>query len=355
MVAASPLLAMTLGAEITFNLPSVSARAREASKASAPNPVEVRYPKLRPKFAAQLTGELLEIDPPHKRSPPAAKPVGFGGRPNATPVLFFRCPVMEFHCTPRSRPILVVASTMRASIMICLTGVSNSSLILLASSMILAVSVMITVFERASTLMLPRSLFILSRCGIMSEPASAKSTRRYSVMSGSSFLAFCFFSSLSFSFLFIAASMAFLFLSSACSIWTIFALVVIQMIFPSSLLPRLLLARIRSSACSHGTFFSRMETLPLTSGPQITFRLLTSPISLRTLVTSALLKSIVMLGPRYLPFPIPGMAPVCAGPVSVRPFAGDFTCACTSFTGIIFFAGRLAALWPKSMCMSLSV
>jgi len=70
MVACSPLLAMTLGAEMILVFPSVSARAKEASRNSAPNPDDDSLPRVRPILDIHPAGALVSKAPPHNLSPP---------------------------------------------------------------------------------------------------------------------------------------------------------------------------------------------------------------------------------------------------------------------------------------------
>jgi len=230
-------------------------------------------------------------------------------------------------------------------------------MIFLASSIFEAISFIIMVFVRLSTLTVPRSLKKI--CSLISS-ATEKSTGKYSVISGSNFLACSRSASLLFLSASSLASASSIFLRSSASIFWIFALVVTQITFPWRLIPSSLFERRRARAWSHGTFLSLIDTMPFTSGPQIMFKSLTSPISLKILVTSAFTKSMVMGAPVCLPVPRPGII-VRSLLETFRasrfiPVSVDETfSSSTSFTGTIFFSGCFTGVGPKSMQIPLSV
>ena len=355
MRAFSPLLAVTLGAEIILTFFSVSASAREASRARSPNPLSVNLAKERPIFAPQPSGALVAKVPPVIRSPYVVKSVM--AVPHGVPSCLLqrlskpgRVPSREVHWTPRSRLKFVVASTILASITICFTGASNLLMIFLASSMVAVISFTTMVFVRSSTLTLPRSLLIDSICVLISL-AWAKSSGKYSVIRGSNFLLSSFSSSLFFLLASISASACSRFFFSSDSSFAMCARVVIQITLPWRLIARSLFARTRSRAWSQGTFSSLIETVPFTSGPQITFNLLTSPISLKILVTSALTKFMVMGVPLYLTHLRPGIPTgslgTALGLASVKSEA--FFCGSRSLKGMILFSGGFTAVAPKSI------
>lgn len=128
-------------------------------------------------FAAAVIGRLILVSAPHLSSPPKPE---FTPQPNALVSFFsFFLPVAP-NLTPKSREKPSAASTIRASIITCCAGTSNSSISLRNFSMTLRVSVTIRVLVAGSISTLPLPLTSVLRFPVVSALSKRRMLRNSS-------------------------------------------------------------------------------------------------------------------------------------------------------------------------------